>query len=49
MKKDNKQSNLKVAVISVLLISIAVILAFHTQLSTKAFAVDNNSYVGEKV
>ncbi|HSF49706.1 MAG TPA: hypothetical protein VLA74_03010 [Nitrososphaeraceae archaeon] len=40
---------MKVVVISVFLISLAVILAFQTQLSTKAFAVDNNWYVGEGV
>jgi hypothetical protein len=36
-------------VISVFLISAATILALHTQLSTTAFAQDNNWYVGEGV
>ena len=48
MIKD-RQSNLNVLVISVFLISIAVILALHTQLSSTAFAEDNNWYVGEGV
>ena len=48
MIKD-RQSNLNVLVISVFLISIAVILALHTQLSSTAFAEDNNWYVGKGV
>jgi hypothetical protein len=48
MIKD-RQSNLNVLVISVFLISAATILALHTQLSTTAFAQDNNWYVGEGV
>jgi hypothetical protein len=40
---------LNVLVISVFLISAATILALHTQLSTTAFAQDNNWYVGEGV
>ncbi len=48
MIKD-RQSNLNVLVISVFLVSAATILALHTQLSTTAFAQDNNWYVGEGV
>lgn len=48
MIKD-RQSNLNVLVISVFLFSAATILALHTQLSTTAFAQDNNWYVGEGV
>ena len=50
MIKDNRESNLNVVVISLIfLISTAVFLVLHTQLLTKAFAVDNNWYVGEGV
>jgi hypothetical protein len=45
----HRQSNLNVLVISVFLFSAATILALHTQLSTTAFAQDNNWYVGEGV
>jgi hypothetical protein len=48
MIKD-RQSNLNVLVIPVFLFSAATILALHTQLSTTAFAQDNNWYVGEGV
>ncbi len=44
-----RQSNLNVLVISVFLISIAVILALHTHFTTTVFAQDNNWYVGEGV
>ena len=47
MIKD-RQSKLNVLVISVFLVSIAI-LALQTQLSSKAYAVDNNWYVGEGV
>jgi hypothetical protein len=50
MIKDNRESNLNVVVIFVVfLIFTVVFLALHTQPLTKAFAVDNNWYVGEGV
>jgi hypothetical protein len=48
MIKD-RQSKLNVLVIAVFLVSTAAILALHTQLTTTAFAEDNNWYVGEGV
>lgn len=49
MINDDRKSKMNVLVISAFLISTAIILAFHTQSSTKVFAEDNNWYVGEGV
>src|SRR5665809_55325 len=42
MINDDRKSKMNVLVISAFLISIAIILAFYTQSSTKVFAEDNN-------